>query len=176
MYPYLRVMKELYKAGKCAPLPIHGMHESQHICWPVDIDAYLEMNNGRVLTLYDLNRISLARRMGLLAVMKRRRWGFTIAGSSVRYRHRVRPFERFSMRAHCVGRDARFFYLEQSMIRKGKATSNALFRAAVIDRNGAVPTQDVAVEMAEPDWNPVLPGWVQNWIDAENSRPWPPAL
>jgi len=176
MYPYLRLMKEMYRAGKLPPLPFDGVHESRHICWPVDIDAYIEMNNGRVLTLMDLGRVSLARRIGLLEVMKRHKWGFTMAGSSVRYRRRVRPFDRITMRARCIGRDERFFYLEQSMIRDGETTSNALFRAAVIDSSGAVPTQRIAEAMGRPDWRPPLPDWVQNWIDAENTRPWPPIL
>ena len=48
------------------PLPVLGTHVSHHRCWPWDLDPWVELNNGRTLTLYDLGRIPMAQRTGLI--------------------------------------------------------------------------------------------------------------
>lgn len=60
------------------------------------------------------------------------------------------------------------------MWRDGEATSSILYRIAVTDKDGIVATKDVAEEVGGPEWNPELPVWVEEWIRAENHRPWPP--
>ena len=65
MYPVIRMAKEIVKFRNAPALPITGTHVSQHICWPWDIDLWMELNNGRTLTLFDLGRIPLAIRTGL---------------------------------------------------------------------------------------------------------------
>lgn len=174
MYPFIRMITEMVIHRKAEPLPLDGTHVSYHTCMPWDLDFWLELNNGRTLTLYDLGRIPLAGRIGLIAVLRKNRWGLTMAGASVRYRKRVRMFQRFEMRSTGVGRDARFIYVHQSMWRKGEAISSILYRTAVTDKNGIVPTDLVAKELGDPDWKPQLPEWVENWIKAEATRPWPP--
>lgn len=174
MYPFIRMGLEILKFRNAAPLPPGGMHVSHHTCMPWDLDFWMELNNGRTLTLYDLGRIPLAGRVGLIAALRRRRWGLTMAGASVRYRRRVRMFQRFEMRSACVGRDTRFMYMHQTMWRKGEATSSILYRIAVTDKSGIVATDEVAAEMGAPEWNPALPNWITSWIEAEASRPWPP--
>jgi len=174
MYPFIRMIKETLTARRAEKLPFLGTHVSHHICWPWDLDMWMELNNGRALSLYDLGRIPLAIRTGLTGTIVKQRWGMTVAGSSVRYRRRVRMFDRVEMQSRCVGWDARFIYLEQSMWRKGECTSGALFRMAVTDRNGIVTPERVLDAMSSDHSSPELPGWVQAWIAAEAERPWPP--
>ena len=52
---------------------------------PWDIDMFLEVNNGRVLTLYDLGRFDFSIRMGLAKALRQNKWGLVVAGSTVRY-------------------------------------------------------------------------------------------
>lgn len=174
MYPVIRMAYEYIRCSYDPPLPLGGMHIMTTRCMPWDLDMWMELNNGRTLTLYDIGRLALARRIGLVEALKRRRWGLTMAGASVRFRKRVRMFNKFEVRSISVGRDERFFYMEQSMWRNGEATSSILYRIAVTDKNGIVPTQDVVTEVGGPDWNPHLPVWVEEWIKAESHRPWPP--
>lgn len=174
MYPFLRMIKEMWKFRKAPPLGLTEAHVSHHICWPWDLDIWVELNNGRTLTLYDLGRIPMALRTGLIHVMRREGWGITVAGNSVRYRRRVRAFDRIEMVSRLIGWDERFFYMEQSMWRKGECTSHMLLRAAVTDRNGIVPTARVAAAMQHDGPSPELPDWVRAWIEADAKRPWPP--
>ena len=174
MYPFIRMGYQFYKNRKAPPLPVDGVHVSHHMCWPVDLDMWRELNNGRTLTLYDLGRIFLARRIGLIDALKRRGWGMTMAGVTARYRRRVVMFDRFEMRSKALGHDGRFIYLQQSMWKDGEALSSVVYRVAVFTKDGIVDTHEVAAEMGLADWNPEMPQWVQDWRDSERARTWPP--
>ncbi|MEZ5476592.1 MAG: acyl-CoA thioesterase [Thiolinea sp.] len=90
---------------------------------PWDLDMFGEMNNGRVLTLYDLGRFDLVIRTGFMKIMRAQRWGLVVAGASVRYRRRVRLFDRVRLRTQIVGFDQRWIYIVQSMWVGGQPTS-----------------------------------------------------
>ncbi|OSP55376.1 acyl-CoA thioesterase [Pseudoruegeria sp. SK021] len=173
MYPVLRLCKELFLHRNAPPLGTFDTHHSEHLCWPWDLDVFLELNNGRTLTLYDLGRIVLSRRTGLRQILARQGWGVVVAGASVRYRKRILAFQRFQMRSRCVGWDDKFFYMEQTMWRQGACTSHLLIRAAVTDAHGLVRQDRVAQVLDRPD-SPPLPDWVTAWGQAETLRPWPP--
>ena len=52
MFPFFRLVKELFLAGRQPPLAqLTDNHVSHHICWPQDLDVFFELNNGRALTL-----------------------------------------------------------------------------------------------------------------------------
>jgi acyl-CoA thioesterase FadM len=174
MYPYLRMAKELWLIRKMPPLALDQPHISYHRIWPWDLDPWRELNNGRTLTLFDLGRLPMARRMGLETALRANGWFITVAGSSVRYRKRVTVFQRLTQVTRVVGWDARFFYLEQSFWRGDDCTSHMLLRSAVATRGGMVPTAQVLTAMGQPTESPPLPDWVQAWITADALRPWPP--
>lgn len=175
MYPFVRFIKEMWIHRDAPALGVGEDHVSYHICWPWDLDMWRELNNGRTLTLYDLGRIPLAARGGLIPAMRQHRWGLTVAGSSVRYRRRVRAFDRIEMRSRIVSWDARFMYIEQSMWRAdGECSSHALFRTAVTDASGIVAPARVAAALGIDPAPPEMPGWIAAWCAAEAERPWPP--
>lgn len=175
MYPVVRMLWQLFKHRKSEALPLTGTHVSSHICMPWDIDLWMELNNGRTLTLYDLGRIPLARRTGLVGLLGKNRWGLTMAGVSVRYRQRIRAFEKIEMRSRAVCWDDKFVYLEQSMWKKnGQCANHALYRSAITDKNGIVPPTEALKQMGEGIQPPPMPKWVAAWIAADTQRPWPP--
>ncbi len=174
MYPFFRMAKELFIHRNAPPLKMGEVHVSHHMCWPWDLDFMFELNNGRTLTLYDLGRIPLAKRGGLIRAISENKWGLTVAGTSVRYRRRIRAFQKFEIRSHVLGWDERFLYLEQTIWTKGHCANQALYRTAVTGPDGIVDPTLVAKAMGVDTQSPALPQWVENWIKAENSRPWPP--
>lgn len=176
MYPIIRLGKEMLLHRNAGGLPTLGTHVSHHRCWPQDIDVFMEMNNGRILTILDLGRTVLAHRVGLLAALKAQKWGLTMAGVSVRYRKRIRPFVKFRVVSRAVGWDDRFFYLDQSIWIGDDCAAQALYRSAVTDRNGIVAPDRVFAAAGFDGTRPALPDWVQHWVDAEAQRPWPPEL
>lgn len=174
MYPVLRLLKELVKNRNASALGMFDTHVSHHVCWPWDLDVFLELNNGRTLTLYDLGRFSLSQRTGLHRLLRAQGWGIAVAGASVRYRKRVLVFHRIEMRTRCIGWDDKFIYMEQSMWRDDVCTSHLLIRAAVTDASGLVRMERVGQAIAIPDRPPPLPDWVNMWDRSEGMRPWPP--
>ncbi|WP_343080537.1 acyl-CoA thioesterase [Ostreiculturibacter nitratireducens] len=174
MYPFVRLFKVTRAARRAAPLPPGGTHVSHHICWPWDLDPWRELNNGRTLTLFDLGRLPLAIRTGLIGAAKRQGWAIAVAGGSIRYRRRVHAFERLEMRSRLLGWDRRFLYVEQSTWKRGECASHVLLRLAVTGTAGIVNPSEVLAAMGHPAASPSLPAWVEAWIAAEAQRPWPP--
>lgn len=136
-----------------------------------DMDIYPELNNGRHLTMMDLGRLDLVQRTGLWRTVRKKKWGLVVAGASIRYRHRLKPFKRFSLHTRIVSTDERWFYFHQYTLRKGKTYSSALLRAGITSKQGLVPVKKVLGALGMPDWNPGMPQWVEAWTKAEEMRP-----
>lgn len=176
MFPFVRLIKDVWLASRQAPLvALTDTHVSRHICWPQDLDIFLELNNGRALTLYDLGRTAMAQRAGLIRILRREGWAMTMAGSHVRFRRRIHGFQRFDVRSRAVCWDDKFIYIEQSMWKRdGECASHALYRAAVTDANGIVSTTRVLNAMGLDRPSPDMPEWIDAWRQADAKRPWPP--
>ncbi len=179
MYPYLRMFKEMWKYQNAPKLGPLDPHISYHRIWPQDLDPWRELNNGRTLTLFDLGRIPMARRMGLDKVLAQNGWGLTVAGNSTRYRRRVTVFTRLRQVSRVIGWDARFIYIEQSFWRAAQdgdaeCTAQMLLRSAIISKGGMVPPAKMLAALGADMPSPPLPDWVTAWIAADALRPWPP--
>ena len=59
MYPVVRVIREMRRAGRLPPLAPGETHVTRTRCWPQDLDTAWELNNGRSLTLFDMSRMAL---------------------------------------------------------------------------------------------------------------------
>lgn len=176
MYPVARLVTESLKFRN-RPLDLFGIHRSRHICWPWDLDPWMELNNGRTLTLFDLGRMPLSARLGIVRALRANGWGMTAAGTHVRYRRRVRMFQRVEMASRVIGWDDRFLYVEQAMWRQGEALNHILVRLAATQASGILPPGRLIAAMGHPETpSPPLPDWVTAWIAAEAARPWPPAV
>ena len=158
MYPVTRLITSGIRAWRSSCLPFDGISEIEFVCRPWDIDMFGEVNNGRQLTLYDLGRFDLAMRVGLLRVLKDNGWGLTVAGSSARYRKRIRAFNKVTMRTQAVGADDRWIYLAQSMWLGSTPASSLLVRTCVTQKGGSVPTEQVRQAVGAENWHPELPG------------------
>lgn len=178
MYPVIRFVREVMAARRAPHLPPLGAHVSTHRVWPWDLDPWWELNNGRTLTLYDLGRIPMAIRLGIVDTMKRNGWGFTVAGNSVRYRKRIKLFHRFTQVSRTLGWDGRFLYMDQSMWIEGECANHMLLRVAIVGggRKGIVDPATFMAALGHDGPSPDLPDWVAAWIEADARRPWPPLL
>lgn len=175
MYPVIRLLKEQIKF-RGQKLGLLETHVSHHRCWPWDLDPWMELNNGRTLTLFDLGRMPFSVRIGLVQALRENGWGMTVAGSSMRYRRRVRVFHRVEMHCRLLGWDHRFIYTEQIMWRGGEALNHILVRLATTSEAGIVAPERLIAAMGHPGMSsPEMARWVQAWIEADSERPWPPA-
>ncbi|PWQ99511.1 acyl-CoA thioesterase [Leucothrix pacifica] len=176
MYPIIRLINVMIQARKAPKIAYTSPSTIQFRCHPWDLDMFNEMNNGRVLTLYDLGRFNLGVRCNLLKVLGENKWALVVAGSSVRYRKRIKMFDKITMHTQCVGIDEKWFYIEQSMWVKDKPCSSVLIRGGISSKNGLINPAEVLKLMGDEPGNCELSEWVQEWIESEQHRPWPPTL
>jgi len=174
MYPILRLISSLTKAKLSEPADFSSSTQTTFHCMPWDLDIFFEMNNGRVLTLYDLGRFNLSVRTGFSKILKKNRWGLVVAGSTVRYRKRIRVFDKVTMHTKVAGIDEKWIYVEQSMWVKGQAASSVLLRTAVTGKGRIVLTEKVLSAMNLSNWQPQHSNWLKSWVSSEEIRPWPP--
>lgn len=177
MYPFIRTAWVVATTQRRPQMRPGDPVTLRLTCWPWDADMFWEMNNGRHLTLFDMGRLQHAKAIGLLGVLRRRGWGLVIGGSTIQYRKRIHPFQRFTLHSWLIGCDEKWFYFQQTALRGDAACSSALVRAAVIDGpKGVVPAAEVMAAMGMAGWVGALPDWASAWAAADKMRPWPPNL
>lgn len=174
MYPLFRLIRTIVRNRTASPLALDQTHFDTVRIRPWDIDMFMELNNGRLLTLMDLGRMGYFLRNGIPQKLKEKGWYGTVAGSAVRYRRRITMFQRLELRTRVLGWDDRFTYFDQSFWRGEDCCAQAIIRTAIANGQGIVPTDQVAEVLGYPKQSPPLPDWVQAWADAETQRPWPP--
>ncbi|MDO4224013.1 MAG: acyl-CoA thioesterase [Acinetobacter sp.] len=179
MYPFLRwgktIVQSVYQNYRGHSLNLYDTSEIEMYANPSDIDNFLEMNNGRIFTLFDLGRMDFAIRTGLGKQLLKQKWGLVVAGSSIQYRKRVRMLDKVKIKTRLLGIDERWIYIEQTMWVKGQATSHALLRTGItnIKTGKVIATADVFQAMGVSDFDLTLPDWVESWADADKLRPFP---
>ncbi|OOR87978.1 thioeseterase [Moraxella caviae] len=179
MYPFIRlgtsIAKSMLSNRQGKTLAITDTSEVHYVCNINDIDNFLELNNGRVLTLFDLGRNDFAIRTGLGKQLIKNRWGLVVAGSTIQYRKRVRLLDKITIKTRLVAVDERWFYIEQVMMAKGKTTSQVLLRTGVtnIKTGRTIPTKQALDALGITDFSLPPTGWVKAWIEADKLREFP---
>lgn len=177
MYPIRRQIIESLRARRAPKLQPWEPHLNRMRAMPWDIDPLGDLNNGRIVTLSDVGRIALARRIGLIEVMMARGWRIAMAGSTPQYRKRVTLFAKLEWHNRLIGADAKFLFIEHTLFANGVPSANIMTRSVVVHRGKIVPAGDVLNAMGHPEWRPELPEWVRTWAAADNARPYPyPAM
>ena len=93
MYPYHRIAGLFLRHAFRRQSPIDPLAEHTFTLRPGlgDVDLYPEVNNGRHFVLFDMARYNLAMQIGLYTYVRRTKSAFVVGGSTIRYRHRLRP-------------------------------------------------------------------------------------
>lgn len=175
MYPVLKFAAVLLKARFRARLNIMDESILGFRVGLTDVDIFGELNNARYLSYAELGRWDYACRVGFLALMKSRKWGITVGGTSVRYRRRLPLFKKFTLTTGLLGHDGRWFYFLQEFHTDYGICASALMKVCATSKQGLVPATEVARELGA-NVDAGLPGWVDAWIEAESLRPWPESV
>ena len=95
-----------------------------------------ELNNGRALSVFNIGPYGLlARQSSVLEFYLKYKMSFTVAGLSVRYRRRMRPFRLFEMKTRVIFWDEKFLYLEQVInLPDGQCAAHSFCRKALIKK------------------------------------------
>ena len=179
MYPFIRLgthaIKSAVRKQRGHALAITDTSEITLTANLSDIDHFVEMNNGRIFTLFDLGRNDFAIRAGLAKKLVKHRWGLVVAGSTIQYRKRVRLFDKVTIKTKLVGIDERWFYIDQTMWVKGQPTCHALLRTGVTNvvSGKVIPTAKVLEAIGGKDFVLPVDAGIQSWVQADKQRPFP---
>ena len=133
LYPYIRLISLYFRSifAKKKPFEPLETHTWQFRPGIGDIDVYFEINNGRHFVFFDLARYDLAIRMGLYKWVRNTISAFVVAGSSIRYMHRVKPWRKSKIKTRLVGMDEHFFYFHQEIWQRNKKTDRYYFKTKI---------------------------------------------
>jgi len=120
---------------------------------PNDLDINLHMNNGRYLTVCDLNRVDLFIRSGLMKSMVKRKWMPIIAEHTMVYKKPLGLFERYDVLLEVTHWDEKYFYMTHIFSNAQRVIAEGTSKGVVWARgSGVVQPQEVIVAI-EQDMN-----------------------
>lgn len=117
---------------------------------PNDIDINLHMNNGRYLTICDLNRVDIFARSGLLKAMFKRGWMPVIAEHTMNYKKPLGLFAGYQVKTEVTHWDEKYFHMKHTFNKNGRVMAEGTSKGCVYARGiGVVKPIDAlaAVEM-----------------------------
>ena len=167
MYPLLRLIRVVIKSRFQEKLSFDTEYTDivHLIVLPQDIDPFMELNNGRYVTLLDLGRFSLGVKVNMGSFLKRNNWSLTIVGTYNEYRHRLRLFQRFILKTKILGYDEKWFYFFQKVERNGKTHMASVVKFAYTSKEGLVMPKEVISAMGIKYDPSKLPLWIKELTD-----------
>lgn len=166
---WIRMIRVLLAARFRASLPLFGESCLAFRVLPGDLDYNIHMNNARYLALMDVGRVDLILRTSMWRVMWQHHWSAVLAGSLVRYRRSLKPFQRLDLKSQLIGWDEKWFYIEHRIESDGVLACQAIVRGAFLSADGLVLPARLAVAVGYAGASPDLPGWAQPWRDADHA-------
>jgi len=116
---------------------------------PNDLDVNLHMNNGRYLTICDLNRIDLFVRTGLLKVMLKKKWMPIIADHTMTYKKPLKVLERFHVSLAVTHWDEKFFYMTHTFTSGDRVVAEGTSKGVIRSRDGVVKPEEVILAVGQ---------------------------
>jgi len=110
---------------------------------PNDLDINLHVNNGRYLTLCDLNRVDLFIRTGLARVMLKRGWMPIIAEHTMNYRKPLGVFKRFKATMQLTHWDEKYFFMTHRFSINENIIAEGTSKGVVRGKEGVIAPADV---------------------------------
>jgi acyl-CoA thioesterase FadM len=118
---------------------------------PNDIDINFHMNNGRYLTICDLNRVDVFARSGLLKAMFKRNWIPVIAEHTMTYKKPLGIFERYEVNLEVTHWDEKYFYMKHTFHKGKRIMAEGTSKGCVYARGIGVVSPDEAIAAVEQD-------------------------
>ncbi|MDH2916870.1 MAG: thioesterase family protein [Gallionella sp.] len=118
---------------------------------PNDIDINFHMNNGRYLTICDLNRVDVFARSGLLKAMFKRNWIPVIAEHTMSYKKPLDIFDRYKVKLEVLKWDEKYFYMTHTFTLGGRIVAEGTSKGCVYARGKGVVSPADAIAAVEQD-------------------------
>lgn len=110
---------------------------------PNDLDINMHMNNGRYLTICDLNRVDLFIRTGLAKAMIQNGWMPIITEHSMRYKRALRLWRKYTVSMTLTHWDDRSFYMEHRFESGDTVFAEGSSVGVIRGKEGVIPPAQV---------------------------------
>ena len=171
LYPNYRILKLYIKSKLITKIDMLDTSSINMRVSLLDIDPFMEMNNGRYLTIMDVGRINHGFRTGFNDDVVKYRLGFAVAASSIKYRHRLPIWKKFKMSSKIIGIDSKWFYWHHEFNSDDKITTAAVVRTGVLFKSKLIKTNDLEQLIGKEIKKIEVPEWVCAWIEADKLVP-----
>lgn len=118
---------------------------------PNDLDLNFHMNDGRYVTICDLNRIDLFIRTGLMRSMFKRGWIPVIAEHTMSYKRPLNLFDSYVVKTEVTHVDEKYFYMNHVFIRDERVVAAGTSKGCVYARGLGVVSPADALAAVEQD-------------------------
>ncbi|WIX32154.1 acyl-CoA thioesterase [Salinicola sp. JS01] len=119
------------------------------IVLPNDIDVNGHVNNGRFMTVCDLNRIDFFIRTGLARIMLQRKWMPIISYHDMNYYKSLKFGKRYRCGMSMERWDEKYFYMRHWFTNASGATvAEGVSRAVIRGRDGVISPEEVVAAVA----------------------------
>ena len=108
-----------------------------------DLDLNMHMNNGRFLTICDLNRMDMFFRTGLAKVMFQKRWVPIVAEHTMVYQRPLKLFEKFTVTASLTHWDDKYFYMTHEFSKNNRQVAIGTSKGLVRSKKGTISPEAV---------------------------------
>jgi acyl-CoA thioesterase FadM len=116
---------------------------------PTDLDINIHMNNGRYLTICDLNRVDLFIRTGLVKTMRKRKWMPVIAEHTMSYKKSLHPFERYTAELEVTHWDDKYFYMTHTFSTAERVVATGTSKGAIRSRSEVIKPAEVIIAVEQ---------------------------
>jgi acyl-CoA thioesterase FadM len=103
------------------------------------------MNNGRYLTVCDLNRVDLFIRTGLVKTMRKRKWFPVIAEHTMSYKKSLHLFERYTAELEVSHWDDKYFYMTHTFSTAERVVATGTSKGAIRSKAEVIKPADVLI-------------------------------
>ena len=117
---------------------------------PNDIDLNFHMNNGRYLTIFDLTRIDMFIRTGLLKTMLKEKWIPVISEHTMKYKKGLSLFQKYEVKMEVTGWDDKAFKMLHTFWVNDRVVAEGTSQGVIVSKKtGVVAPVDVMEKVAQ---------------------------
>ncbi len=166
---YFRLLWVFLSAQFKPRISVGDVIEMRFRVWPNDLDVNGHVNNGRYMTLVDLALTEYFSRLGLLRVMRARKWRPMLGGGMISFRRGLQPFQAYTLRFAMQCWDEKWSYMRFEFLVAGQIMAQGLTKGAVVGPRGVVNAAEVMQALGATLSSPEFPPATLAWIEAERS-------
>ena len=167
MYPFVRAGRVFFRALTTRLDPMLRSSQVAMRVWPNDLDTNTHMNNGRYLTLMDLDRFDLMTQCGLVSTILKDKWFPVAGGVMVRFDRPLHAFEKITLDSRIIGWYEKWQYFRHDILTGSKRAAHATARGLFKTRRRSVAIEEIlgAINYQGPILH--LPESVGLWMQAD---------